>query len=169
VYWRLGSDSHVTEPEPSTRMNLYSKEVPAGMATVADQVDPEPVNGIAELVSQLPSCAIDPTTLTVCSENIVLLLAFSRSVESACLRCCTALLGSPSLEPPRGGREMRIDSCSCTYHARINSHRFIEVHSASLTSSSCCWSGSRRGRRSCCRGGRCACGRGGSRSWVATP
>lgn len=57
-------------------MNLYSKLVPAGMLRVAVQRGFEEVyfeadNAGAFAVFQLPNCAMDPATFTVCPTTVV--------------------------------------------------------------------------------------------------
>jgi hypothetical protein len=67
---RLGSASQLTVPELATLINLYSNDVPAAIVTVVDHKWFELVYCDADSagalpVFQLPSSAIEPTTLTV--------------------------------------------------------------------------------------------------------
>ena len=76
VYWRLGSDSHVTAPFDATLMNLYWNVVPDGKLSAMLQrwlllVYPLADRAIALAVFQLPSCEMDPTILTVWPTTVV--------------------------------------------------------------------------------------------------
>lgn len=78
VYTLLAPDSYATAPLLSTRMNLYSKLVPAGKLIVVVHSGFEAVycaaeSGGALAVFQLPSCAMEPAIFTVCPTTVVVL------------------------------------------------------------------------------------------------
>ena len=76
MYERFGSDSQVTAPVDETLMNLYSNVVPGAMFKVTLHrgllaVYPLAERAMALAVFQLPSAAMDPTTLIVVPDVVV--------------------------------------------------------------------------------------------------
>ena len=99
VYARLAPDSYVTAPLLSTRINLYSKLVPAGKLTVVDHSGLDDVylaadNAGADAVSQFPNCAIEPAILIVWpTEVVVLELKVTATVETSVAHPVAEALG----------------------------------------------------------------------------
>jgi hypothetical protein len=104
VYTRFAPDSNVTAPLLSTLINLYSNEVPAGRFIEVDHVGLDAVylsadSADAEAVSQLLSCEMDPTILTVWpTEVVVLELKVTATVDTGVAQVVADWVGAAVVE-----------------------------------------------------------------------